>query len=190
VERAEAEVRQQNSALYPKLNFEAVGSVNRYDSGLEEKDHNAQFLLVLRYNIYRGGADIARIKEFKERRSESLEQLRVREREVEQDVRSSWAARQTQQDRIALLEKQVAANQQTYEGYVQQFDIGQRGLLDVLDAANELFISQDQLIQAETEEQFANFRILASQGQLVESAGLTYPVEGTVGDIEEAKKNP
>ena len=105
-------------------------------------------------------------------------------------MRSSWAARQTQQDRIALLQKQVEANQQTYEGYVQQFDIGQRGLLDVLDAANELFISQDQLIQAQTEENFANFRILASQGQLVESAGLTYPVEATVGPIDEDKKNP
>ena len=138
-----------------------------------------------------GGLFIAATtKEFKERRSESLEQLRVREREVEQNVRSSWAARQTQQDRIALLQKQVEANQQTYEGYVQQFDIGQRGLLDVLDAANELFISQDQLIQAQTEENFANFRILASQGQLVESAGLTYPVEATVGPIDEDKKNP
>ena len=186
VERAEAEVREQNASLYPKLNLEAAASVNRYNSGLKEVDHNAQFLLVLRYNLYRGGADIARIKEFKERRSESLEQLRVREREVEQDVRSSWAARQTQQDRIELLKKQVEANQQTYDGYVQQFDIGQRGLLDVLDAANELFISNDQLIQAQTEEEFANFRILASQGQLVESSGLTYPVEGTVGEISEA----
>jgi adhesin transport system outer membrane protein len=69
---------------------------------------------------------------------------------------------------------------------VQQFDIGQRGLLDVLDAANELFISNDQLIQAQDEELFSNFRVLASQGQLVESAGLTYPVEGTVGAISEA----
>jgi hypothetical protein len=33
---------------------------------------------------------------------------------------------------------------------------------------------------------FAKFRILASQGQLVESAGLTYPVEGTVGPIGES----
>jgi adhesin transport system outer membrane protein len=186
VERAEAEVREQTASMYPQLNFEAVGSVNRYNSGLEEVDHNAQFLLVLRYNLYRGGADLARIKEFKERRSEALEQLRVREREVEQDVRSSWAARQTQQERIDLLQKQVQANQDTYSGYVQQFDIGQRGLLDVLDAANELFISNDQLIQAQNEELFANFRILASQGQLVESAGLTYPVEGTVGPISEA----
>jgi adhesin transport system outer membrane protein len=186
VERAEAEVREQTASMYPQLNFEAVGSVNRYNSGLEEVDHNAQFLLVLRYNLYRGGADLARIKEFKERRSEALEQLRVREREVEQDVRSSWAARQTQQERIELLQKQVQANQDTYSGYVQQFDIGQRGLLDVLDAANELFISNDQLIQAQDEETFANFRILASQGQLVESAGLTYPVEGTVGPISEA----
>jgi outer membrane protein, adhesin transport system len=104
---------------------------------------------------------------------------------VEQDVRSSWAARQTQTERIDLLNKQVQANQDTYSGYVQQFDIGQRGLLDVLDAANELFISNDQLIQAQDEELFSNFRILASQGQLVESAGLTYPVEGTVGAISE-----
>jgi adhesin transport system outer membrane protein len=186
VERSEAEVREQTASMYPHLNFEAVGSVNRYNSGLEEVDHNAQFLLVLRYNLYRGGADLARIKEFKERRSEALEQLRVREREVEQDVRSSWAARETQQERIDLLGKQVQANQDTYSGYVQQFDIGQRGLLDVLDAANELFISNDQLIQAQDESLFANFRVLASQGQLVESAGLTYPVEGTVGAISEA----
>jgi len=186
VERSEAEVREQTASMYPALNFEAVGSINRYNSGLEEVDHNAQFLLVLRYNLYRGGADLARIKEFKERRSEALEQLRVREREVEQDVRSSWAARTTQQERIDLLQKQVQANQDTYSGYVQQFDIGQRGLLDVLDAANELFISNDQLIQAQDEALFANFRILASQGQLVESAGLTYPVEGTVGPISEA----
>jgi len=186
VERSEAEVREQTASMYPHLNFEAVGSVNRYNSGLEEVDHNAQFLLVLRYNLYRGGADLARIKEFKERRSEALEQLRVREREVEQDVRSSWAARETQQERIDLLQKQVQANQDTYSGYVQQFDIGQRGLLDVLDAANELFISNDQLIQAQDESLFASFRILASQGQLVESAGLTYPVEGTVGAISEA----
>jgi outer membrane protein, adhesin transport system len=64
--------------MYPHLNFEAAASVNRYNSGLEEVDHDAQFLLVLRYNLYRGGADLARIKEFKERRSEALEQLRVR----------------------------------------------------------------------------------------------------------------
>ena len=48
VEVSEADVRQQNSVLYPQLNFEAVGSINRYNSGLEEKDHNAQFLLVMR----------------------------------------------------------------------------------------------------------------------------------------------
>ncbi|HVO01226.1 MAG TPA: TolC family outer membrane protein [Candidatus Cybelea sp.] len=192
VERADAEVREQTAVFYPAINLEAVGSVNRYNSGLEEVDHNAQFLLVMRYNIYRGGADLARVREFKQRRSEALETLRTREREVEQEVRSSWAARQTQQERIEILQRQVQANQQTYEGYVQQFDIGQRGLLDVLDAANELFISNDQLIQARYEERFSEYRILAAQGQLIETAGLTYPVEGTVGPIsdEDTSKKP
>jgi adhesin transport system outer membrane protein len=185
VERSEAEVRENTASMYPALNFEAVGSLAHDASGLEETDDDAQFLLVLRYNLYRGGADLARIKEFKERRSESLEQLRVREREVEQDVRSSWAAKLTQDERIDLLQTQIKADQDTYSGYVQQFDIGQRGLLDVLDAANELFLSQDQLIQAQEQTEFAEFRILAAQGQLVESVGLTYPVEGTLGPISE-----
>ena len=184
VERSDAEVRQQESSLYPKLNFETIASTNHHNNGLENTTYNAQFLLVLRYNVYRGGADIARVKEFKERRSESLETLRVAEREVEQEVRSSWAARQTQREAIETLEQQVAANQQTFDGYVQQFDIGQRGLLDVLDAANELFTSNDQLILAKNEELFANYRILAAQGQLVESVGLNYPIEGTPGPVD------
>lgn len=189
VEVSDEDIRQQASTLYPQLDLETIASTNHHNNGLENTTYNAQFLLVLKYNIYKGGADIARVKEFKERRSEALETLRVKEREVEQDVRSSWAARQTQRESIESLEKQVAANQQTYDGYLQQFDIGQRGLLDVLDAANELFTSKDQLILAKTEEVFANYRILAAQGQLVESLGLNYPLEGTPGPVDyEANK--
>ncbi len=189
VERSDEDIRQQESSLYPQLNFESIASTNHHNNGREDTTYNAQFLLVLRYNIYRGGADIARVKEFKERRSEALETLRAAEREVEQEVRSSWATRQTQRERIETLEQQVAANQQTFDGYVQQFDIGQRGLLDVLDAANELFTSNDQLIFAKNEELFANYRILAAQGQLVESVGLSYPLEGTPGPVDyEANK--
>lgn len=189
VERSDEEIRQQEASLYPQLNFKSIASTNHHNNGREDTTYNAQFLLVLRYNIYRGGADIARVKEFKERRSEALETLRAAEREVEQEVRSSWATRQTQRERIETLEQQVAANQQTWEGYVQQFDIGQRGLLDVLDAANELFTSNDQLIFAKNEELFANYRILASQGQLVELVGLSYPLEATPGPVDyEANK--
>lgn len=135
------------------------------------------------YNLYRGGADVARSKEFKEHINEQLEQLRQQERAVEEDVRVSWADRQTQQEGVANLEKQVEANQQTVDVYQQQFDIGQRGLLDLLDAANDLFNSKDSLITARVFETFANYRILGAQGELVQYVGAVMPVEGTPAEI-------
>jgi adhesin transport system outer membrane protein len=68
--------------------------------------------------------------------------------------------------------------------YAQQFDIGQRSLLDLLDATNELFLSKNDLITAKYEELFANYRILASQGQLVQALGVAFPTEATPGEAK------
>ena len=143
-----------------------------------------------RYNLYRGGADLARVREFKWRKAEAQEQLRVQERSVAEDVRLSWSARDTQRNAIQTLTDQVEANQNTRDVYAQQFDIGQRSLLDLLDATNELFLSKNDLITANYEEIFANYRILASQGQLVQSLGVAFPTEATPGEAEFETKVP
>ena len=85
---------------------------------------------------------------------------------------------------------QVEANQNTRDVYAQQFDIGQRSLLDLLDATNELFLSKNDLITANYEELFANYRILASQGELVQSLGVAFPTEATPGEAEFETKVP
>jgi adhesin transport system outer membrane protein len=181
---ADAEIDKEAAPLYPRLDLEVIGNNNRHNDGREDTTYNATFLLVARYNLYRGGADLARVREFKWRKAEAQEQLRVREREVAEDVRLSWSARQTQRDSIASLNDQVEANQNTRDVYAQQFDIGQRSLLDLLDATNELFLSKNDLITAKYEELFANYRILASQGQLVQALGVAFPTEATPGEAK------
>jgi adhesin transport system outer membrane protein len=109
---------------------------------------------------------------------------------VAEDVRLSWSARDTQRNRISTLTDQVEANQNTRDVYAQQFDIGQRSLLDLLDATNELFLSRNDLITANYEEVFANYRILASQGQLVQSLNVAFPTEATPGEVEFETKAP
>jgi len=184
VKVARAEIDLNAAPLYPSLNFETIASVNNHNNGREERTHSATFLLVGRYNLYRGGADMARVREFKWRKAEASEQLRVNERQVAEDVRLSWSARETQRQAVATLSDQVAANQSTRDVYAQQFDIGQRSLLDLLDATNELFLSKDDLITANYEELFAEFRILASQGDLVQSLGVSFPLEATPGEVD------
>ena len=171
-------------------NLEVIGNNNRHNNGREDTTYSATFLLVARYNLYRGGADLARVREFKWRKAEAQEQLRVQERAVAEDVRLSWSARDTQRNAIQTLTDQVEANQNTRDVYAQQFDIGQRSLLDLLDATNELFLSKNDLITANYEELFANYRILASQGQLVQSLGVAFPTEATPGEAEFETKVP
>jgi outer membrane protein, adhesin transport system len=190
VDVAGHEIDKEAAPLYPRLDLEVIGNNNRHNNGREDTTYSATFLLVARYNLYRGGADLARVREFKWRKAEAQEQLRVQERAVAEDVRLSWSARDTQRNRIQTLTDQVEANQNTRDVYAQQFDIGQRSLLDLLDATNELFLSKNDLITANYEEIFANYRILASQGQLVQSMGVAFPTEATPGEAEFDTKVP
>ena len=173
VKAAEADIKQQNASLYPDIRLELGGSINDDIDGRRDTEYDATALVVMRYNLYRGGADVARIREFKYRQAEALDRLRVNERKVAEDTRVSWNAMEVSHNNVVILRREVEANEQTRDVYKQQFEIGQRGLLDLLDADNELFLARDSLVTAEYTELFANYRLLASQGALQKSLGLT-----------------
>jgi adhesin transport system outer membrane protein len=175
VAAAAAEAAQQTAAYWPDVRLELQGNASDNDDGSTNDAYNASALVVMRWNIYRGGADTARVKEFKHRLAEATEQLLINERQVAEDARVSWNAIQTARQSVEILKREVDANQSTRDIYRQQFDIGQRGLLDLLDSDNELFLSRDSLITATYAEMFAAYRLLATTGMLVESLGLSEP---------------
>jgi adhesin transport system outer membrane protein len=74
---------------------------------------------------------------------------------------------------VQILQREVEANTLTRNAYLQQFDIGQRGLLDLLDSDNELYLSRDSLVTATYAEIFANYRLLATMGALQKTLGIT-----------------
>jgi len=66
--------------------------------------------------------------------------------------------------------------EKTRDAYHQQFDIGQRTLLDVLDSENELFDSRRAYINAKSDYLVAIAQILANSGNLLETLQLK-PIE-------------
>jgi hypothetical protein len=48
-----------------------------------------------------------------------------------------------------------------------------------------LFLSKNDLITAQYEELFANYRILASQGELVQAMNVAFPKEATPGEVDD-----
>jgi adhesin transport system outer membrane protein len=173
VKTAEADVKQQEASLYPDIRLELNAGVNDNEDGRHATEYDATALVVLRYNLYRGGADTARIREFKWRLAEAIDAMHTNERKVSDDARVSWSAIEVSHSNVDILGRQVQADIKTRDVYKQQFEIGQRGLLDLLDADNELYLANDNLITARYTEVFANFRLLATMGALQKTLGIT-----------------
>ncbi|HZF32822.1 MAG TPA: TolC family outer membrane protein [Candidatus Angelobacter sp.] len=173
IKTAEADVKQQEASLYPDIRLEVSGSADDNVDGRTTADYGASALVVLRYNLYRGGADTARIREFKWRLAEAIDAEHTKERKVSDDARVSWNAIDVSHSNVEILGRQVQADIKTRDVYKQQFEIGQRGLLDLLDADNELYLANDNLITARYAEVFANFRLLATMGALQKTLGIT-----------------
>jgi outer membrane protein, adhesin transport system len=177
VDVAKAELRGSRAGYYPELDLELGASAGEDLDGVEGSDIGAQALLVLRYNLFRGGADIAREREAFSRIREAREAVRVAQRDAEEDGRVAFNALTTARTRLVALRDGVEAQRATRDIYAQQFDLGQRGLLDLLDAENELFNDRSNLVTANYTEMFAAYRVLAVIGTLLDTLSIERPKE-------------
>lgn len=177
IEVAYNEYKGTGSTLYPQVDLQVGGAAGRNVGGIEGNDRSASALVVMNWNLYRGGADVARVREFKHRHQQAKEVRSIAARQLEDDVRQTWASMVSAGERAKEFSSQAAANGEVVRAYKDQFSLDRRTLLDVLDSQNELFVSRSNTINAEFLEIFSVFRILALKGQLLPTLGVAYPQE-------------
>lgn len=172
-----AEIKAAEANFYPTIALELDASADNDQDGVEGHNDDLTAMVRLRYNLYRGGIDLGRQQEAIERSSESKQRKMRFERLVEQEIRESWSTLARSQARAVALGDQVVANGQVAATYRQEFQIGQRDLLDMLDSDNELFNSRTSLTTVEYAVLFAKYRLLATMGRLNSTLGVTLPEE-------------
>jgi len=175
---AYAEMNGTGSTLYPQIDFQANARTGENLGGVEDQDTSASALIVANWNLYRGGGDIARIREFTHRYQVAKERRADSARAVENDVRQTWARMMSAGERAS----QAAANTEVTRAYKDQFSLDRRTLIDVLDSQNELFVSRTNTINAEFLEMFSVFRLLALKGQLLPTLNVAFPREAELID--------
>jgi adhesin transport system outer membrane protein len=163
--------------MYPQLDLQLNGRTGHDLGGVEGRDTSASALVVMNWNLYRGGADVARAREFIHRHQQSKESRAKAARGVENDVRQTWASMTSAGERAKEFAAQADANTEVVKAYRDQFNLDRRTLLDVLDAQNELFVSRSNAINAEFLEVFAVYRLLALKGSLLPTLEVAYPRE-------------
>jgi adhesin transport system outer membrane protein len=161
IRAAYADVAARRGAYAPTVELQATHGTERDQLGVPGTYRNSSVRLVLNYNIFNGGADQARIRQSAEQRYAAMD---VRDR-ICRDVRQTTAIAYNEmrrlREQIQYLEQHQLATAKARDAYRQQFDIGQRSLLDVLDTENELFEARRALVRAQYDMRVAEFRVLS-----------------------------
>jgi len=189
IDVAKAEAEGTGSTLYPEVDLEVNGTIGENVSGIEGSEERASALAVVRWNLYRGGADRARQREFIYRHAIAKERRADTARQVEQDIRDTWAGIVAANERAQQFLEQAEANERVVQVYLDQFTLDRRTLLDVLDSQNELFVSRSANVNALYTEIFGMYRLLALQGRLLTTLGVNAPVEANP-DMEGTEHRP
>ncbi|MEP1441914.1 MAG: TolC family outer membrane protein [Hyphomicrobiales bacterium] len=173
IDSADAEVNGTRSVFLPRIEAEVRGAFGDDTGGSEGFTRDLQGRLVARWNLYRGGRDVARRQELIRRADEQRTNLLSAHREVEESVRLAWNSREKQTELHAVRRKQAAANAQIVSSYRSQFQVGERSLLDLLNAQNTRFNSEILTKTTKYASIYGGFQVLGAMGGLVDALSLS-----------------
>lgn len=161
--------------LSPRVDLELA--VNRNNDIVRGITNDRTIMLRLRYNFSHGGADLARISETGFQIQEASEVLNRTRRQIQENLSLAYNANITARDRLGVLRQYVDASAATRVSYAKQFSIGQRTLLDLLNAENEYFNARLSYTTGQYAQLASAFRIFAGMGQLLGKLQISLPVE-------------
>ena len=168
--RSDSNVRR--AAYAPTIELRARQSYESNQSGVTGDYRDTALEVVLSYNLYRGGSDKARVSQYVAKLSSAYDLRDKACRDIWQTGEIAHNDSQRLKAQIKLLSQHELSTSKARQAYQQQFDIGQRSLLDLLDTENELYQARRALANAEYDLQLSSIRVLATSGSLLSALKL------------------
>ncbi len=183
-------IKAARSEMGPTFNLEATARAGDDVDGVDGRTTDLLGRVVMRWLIFNGGTNIANVREQQARADEAHARLFEMTRRAEEDARSAWN-RLTNQSRLANeLETQSRVADDLLLSYREQFNVGRRSLLDVLDAQNTRQNVQAQAETARMAKLYAQYRVLAASNRLIECLGVQMPQAAWSDERTRYKVNP
>jgi adhesin transport system outer membrane protein len=173
LEAAVAAHKQAEGSFYPRLDLELGATRNDDTDGTIGGNDDETAVVRLSYNVFRGGADKARLNEAQAREFAARETVRSIRRAVTEDVTLIWNELQDILQRLEYLQAHVKSTEEVLVVYNEQLSLGKRTLLDLLDVQNELLRAKVAYSSGEYTAMLARYRVLTSTGKLLESLGVS-----------------
>ena len=114
--------------------------------------------------LFQGGLPAAQVRQSQARESQAIEAVTAVERNVVAQTRASYASYQASNEVIVSSQAAVDANTLSLEGVRAENGVGNRTILDILNAEQELLNAQVQLVSARRNSYVSGFSLLAAMG--------------------------
>lgn len=173
-EAAEFDIKTARSANMPTVSTYVQGRYLNYHNTLggsvagstfAQEESTAQVGIKATMPIYQGGRPAAQIRQAQARSGQAYEQMIAVERDVISQTRASYSSWRASERVIESSERAVAAASLSLEGVRAENSVGNRTILDILNAEQELLNAQVQLVTARRDSYVAGFSLLAAMGR-------------------------
>jgi len=177
VNSAESQYEVAKSPFYPRFDAEAAVGANNNIQGDQGHDNEWRVGVIMNYNLFRGGSDKARLQSDAHKINQAMDIRNNALRMLNENITLAWNAMVNAKKQTPTAREYADTTQRVRAAYQDQFGLGQRTLLDLLDSENELYNANRRYTEVRYTEEFSMYRILANMGELLSKAKVVVPAE-------------
>ena len=193
--RANAEEFKAN--MYPKLSFVARTGLYQNRNSFDERSNpdndkygqDSAVELRLNYNIFNGFADKSAMNAANARVLQSDDLKNKACVDIRQTATVAYNNVNNYSSQLQWLQRHRDESASVVKAYSDQFDIGRRTLLDVLDSENEAFQANRAFVSTQYDLKIAQLQTLYSTGQLLPVLGIQRDNLPAVSDVSQREIN-
>lgn len=177
--------------LLPSVQLEA-SYADRFDTSTTVREAEGVSVTGrLTVPIYEGGEVYARVRQQKHIHISRLQEIEQARSESEEQVVAAWSQLLAARAQVESDQSQVEANTTALTGVREEERVGQRTLLDVLNAEVELLNSQVQLVSTRRNVVVSSYSVLAAIGRLdAVNLGFTSIAYDPEAHYQEVRRKP
>ncbi|HBX56645.1 TolC family outer membrane protein [Pseudomonas sp. UBA2684] len=191
VQAAEKQYEVAKAPFYPRFDVELATSADDNIQGDEGHYNTWRAAVVMNYNLFNGLRDKARLQSSAYQVNESMDIRNNALRLLNENLSLAWNAMENARLQTPKARDYADYTSRVREAYQQQFGLGQRTLLDLLDSENELFTANRRYSEVRYTEEFAMYRVIAAMGDLLRQQQVVVPAEAVaLSDVKSEARLP
>ncbi|WP_373387893.1 TolC family outer membrane protein [Pseudomonas alcaligenes] len=177
VHAAEKQYEVAKAPFYPRFDLELATTADDNTQGDEGHYNTWRAAVVMNYNLFNGMRDKARLQGAAHKINQSMDIRNNALRVLNENLALAWNAMENARLQTPKARDYADYTARVREAYQQQFSLGQRTLLDLLDSENELFTANRRYTEVRYTEEFSMYRVISAMGELLKKQNVVVPAE-------------